>query len=179
MGYDVWDEEKKLQDDVEILEEQQDGESREDFFTRIGMAPNKSEYGSQLTLDIALNDSDWKTRAAVLGKDYAETKLLEDEYFIVSYCALRSRYYRTKIMPENDELIKLFDKAVMLGYSLEDLANSNDTTLRKFVEATQSIVRLPRSPMRAGDNLDKLIEDFNVKDSQHVLGAVARYTKGV
>lgn len=156
-GYDIYDEERKLQDDVDVLEQQYPEESREDFFTRIGIAPESDEYGSQLTLDIDANDSDWEVRMSVVEQDYALARFFDDEDIRVEFAA-RDKYFELyRVMPESSELIEMFGKVARQGYTLEKLANDSDKSVRKFASQAAKAIQ---SQAEAGDNLREIIESL-------------------
>ena len=157
-GYDIWDEERKLQDDVDVLEQQYSEESREDFFNRIGIAPESDEYGSQLTLDIDANDSDWETRMSVVEQDYALARFFDDEDIRVEFAARARMADKFMLMYSDEEMLKMFEEIVRQGYSLERLTNSSDKIVRKFADRVAKAA--VRANVKAGDSLEVLGSSF-------------------
>lgn len=157
-GYDIYDEERKLQDDVDILDEQYPEESREDFFTRIGVAPESDEYGSQLDLDIDANDSDWETRMSVVEQEYALARFFDDEDIRVELAARARMADKFMLMYSDEELLKMFENIVGQGYSPERLANSNDKIVRKF--ADRVVKAAIRANTKAGDSLEEFVSSY-------------------
>ena len=157
-GYDIFDEERKLQDDVDILEEQYPEESREDFLARIGVAPESDEYGSQLDLDIDANDSDWEVRMSVVEQDYALARFFGDEDIRVELAARARMADKFMLMYSDEELLEVLEKITGQGYSLERLTNSNDKIVRKF--ADRVVKAAVRANAKAGNSLEVLVGSF-------------------
>ena len=83
-GYDRYDEKEKLQAGIEVLEQQQPEESREDFFNRIGIAPKRNMYGSLYKLDKEVNrKNEYTARCEAAEQGYGLDKLINDEDTLV------------------------------------------------------------------------------------------------
>lgn len=78
-GYDVWDEDRKEREGVEVQFQQEREESREDFFERICCKPPYKAYGSDLYLDELCNNGDASDLEEAIDAEYGFEKLIHSK----------------------------------------------------------------------------------------------------
>lgn len=110
-GYKECYEDVILANEVGIIAEQHDSETREEFFKRVGNKPKKDMYGSDEKKDTDVLCDDCYCRNEIASRGYALDKLLYDEDWFV----------RAEVARQ--------------GYKLDILVLDEEATVRKSVAA--------------------------------------------
>lgn len=126
-GYE-WDDEEKFQAGLEIVEEQQPDEYKEEFFERIGKRPKKRMYGSYWDSDELIHFRDEETHYNVACNGYGLDVLVNDESPRVRAAVADHGYGLDKLIDDESPLVRL--EVANKGYGLDILKDDEDPTVR-------------------------------------------------
>lgn len=175
-GYREFEEDVELAADVGIIAEQQAGETREEFFNRVGCMPEPTQYGFNEDLDKYL-----MTEVQIGDKDslgYALDKLPYSRNVTTRmYAAAQGAGVEFLVY---DEEFKVRVAVMNYGYGLDILAHDKDMAIRQFmvdegkkldIFLFDSNCQIRASVARQGHRLDILVND----ESDLVRAEVAKH----
>ena len=159
-----------------VISEQDVFEEREDYINRCGLTFSHNQYGSDLELDIQVNDlSDAKVRKEAAEAGYALDRLINDGDASVREAVAIQGFGLDKLVYDNDKNVRT--AVAKQGYGLDILANDVSDNVReavakqgynleKFVNDEDPELRI--IAVQKGVGLEKLVNDEDPRVRAHV-----------
>ena len=96
-GYGYSETDNEIADKYGIIDRQANGETRDEFFKRIGICPNENKYGYRENFDLAINSDDKSRLDKIFESGYGLNRFVCGSY-LAKVCAVKHGYCLDKLI---------------------------------------------------------------------------------